>query len=278
MRDKIVVLYHNNCIDGFTSAYIAQKYFGQENDMVEYIPINYGDGIPNLNYNNIANLYILDFSFSQDEMKDLYSKINEYGVILLDHHKTAKENLDGWLGCTIDTNESGASLTWKHFFGYKIPNLVRYVKDRDLWLWEEPGSRQISAYISSFDFTFDNWNGIELILEHNIDLAYNEGEAILRQQKKIVKNIVENNSHEIYIDNYLIRAVNSSLYQSEIGEEILKQFPDSPFSTIYYIDNKYTYYSLRSRGDFDVSDIAKLYGGGGHSAASGFRLLKNKTP
>lgn len=32
-------------------------------------------------------------------------------------------------------------------------------------------------------------------------------------------------------------------------------------------------YSLRSRGDFDVSAIAKKFGGGGHKNAAGFNVV-----
>jgi nanoRNase/pAp phosphatase (c-di-AMP/oligoRNAs hydrolase) len=36
-------------------------------------------------------------------------------------------------------------------------------------------------------------------------------------------------------------------------------------------DGKFSY-SLRSRGDFDVSELAKRHGGGGHRNAAGFLL------
>jgi len=31
-------------------------------------------------------------------------------------------------------------------------------------------------------------------------------------------------------------------------------------------------YNLRSRGDFDVSEVAKQFGGGGHAGAAGFTV------
>jgi hypothetical protein len=45
----------------------------------------------------------------------------------------------------------------------------------------------------------------------------------------------------------------------------------APFAMGWYQrgDGRYAY-SLRSRGDFDVSELAKKYGGGGHKNAAGF--------
>ena len=48
-------------------------------------------------------------------------------------------------------------------------------------------------------------------------------------------------------------------------------YKDAPFSIVYHDDqNGMRHYSLRSRGDYDVSEIAVRYGGGGHTAAAGF--------
>lgn len=50
-----------------------------------------------------------------------------------------------------------------------------------------------------------------------------------------------------------------------------KVFPDAPFSASYCDrgDGKRSY-SLRSLGDFDVSAVARMFGGGGHRNAAGF--------
>ena len=45
---------------------------------------------------------------------------------------------------------------------------------------------------------------------------------------------------------------------------------EAKFSMTYYDDKSYRRWSLRSRGDFDVSVIAEERGGGGHASAAGF--------
>jgi len=44
------------------------------------------------------------------------------------------------------------------------------------------------------------------------------------------------------------------------------------FGAAYFVrDDGKKVYSLRSVGDFDVSEVAKKYGGGGHRNAAGFQ-------
>jgi len=53
----------------------------------------------------------------------------------------------------------------------------------------------------------------------------------------------------------------------------LEMTPSAPFSVGWFVRSDGLFqYSLRSRGDFDVSELAKLWGGGGHKAAAGFEV------
>jgi nanoRNase/pAp phosphatase (c-di-AMP/oligoRNAs hydrolase) len=50
--------------------------------------------------------------------------------------------------------------------------------------------------------------------------------------------------------------------------------PSAPFAAVWFARDEHTdVWSLRSRGDFDVSEVAKKYGGG-HKAAAGFTATK----
>jgi nanoRNase/pAp phosphatase (c-di-AMP/oligoRNAs hydrolase) len=56
---------------------------------------------------------------------------------------------------------------------------------------------------------------------------------------------------------------------SEIGHELANQ--SGTFGLIYYIDSDNSVKcSLRSNGDYDISVMAKHFGGGGHKNAAGF--------
>ena len=62
-------------------------------------------------------------------------------LIVLDHHKTAMEELQPLLddpesGITgvFDMGRSGAALAWQYLANKKpLPELLQYVEDRDLW-------------------------------------------------------------------------------------------------------------------------------------------------
>ena len=54
-----LVIYHANCPDGFTAAWIARKAFGPD---CEFIPAHYGDSPPDCTGRSV---YILDFSYKR---------------------------------------------------------------------------------------------------------------------------------------------------------------------------------------------------------------------
>ena len=74
---------------------------------------------------------------------------------------------------------------------------------------------------------------------------------------------------------------NSPIYKSEIGDVLNNKYKNlCDFVVIYHYDevSQQTYCSLRSQEPFNVSEIAKLFGGGGHKQAAGLILkgFKNR--
>ena len=66
-----------------------------------------------------------------------------------------------------------------------MPDLLAYVQDRDLWKFELPNSREISAYIYSKGYNFQTWSEMHLILETYPQRAkaVEIGEAVLQVQE-----------------------------------------------------------------------------------------------
>ena len=64
--------------------------------------------------------------------------------------------------------------------------------------------------------------------------------------------------------------VNTPLLASEACEALLKRFPDAPFAAACHDRGDQRKWSLRSCGEFDVSEVARSLGGGGHPHAAGF--------
>ena len=66
-------------------------------------------------------------------------------------------------------------------------------------------------------------------------------------------------------------AVNTSVHMSEVGHELANK--SGTYGLIWYLgENNNVKCSLRSNGDYDVSAIAKCFGGGGHKNAAGFSV------
>ena len=267
---KVIVIkiyYHKNCFDGICSAWVAWRKFSKHAD---YIPINYGEPYESIieNCNRNDDIYFVDFSLPRNLMDLLYSKVNK--LVVLDHHKTAETSLKDASYAIFDMNESGASLAWKWFFpDLDIPFLVRYIKDRDLWLFKENESRAINAYIQSYEMNIEIYNYLYLRLENDIKDARIIGHGILRYMDKLVKDMC-NTFIMKDIGGYSVPVVNASILFSEVGNELCKR--NLGLFSAYYFDRNdgKRQWGLRSIGDFDVSEVAKKYGGGGHKNSAGF--------
>lgn len=266
---KQLVIYHGGCYDGITAAWVCRLAMPD----AEFIPATYGQGTVDIS--GVDELYIVDFSYPRDILVEMKSYVEK--MVVLDHHKTAQANCEGLDFCTFDMEKSGAGLAWDYFFPNEPrPNLVNYVEDRDLWRFALPYSEEVHAFISSFPMTFDAWDELNQSLQEKVDLAskaYQEGRAIRRyDDMKVVEMCREVQWHTI--EGYEIPVVNCPIqFGSKVGHVLLGLYPNAPFSA-YYSDagDESQRWGLRGRNsdDFDVSEVAKVYGGGGHKKASGF--------
>jgi oligoribonuclease NrnB/cAMP/cGMP phosphodiesterase (DHH superfamily) len=256
------VIYHANCIDGFTAAWVAWEKYGNG---AEYIPAQYGDDPPDVTG---ADVRIFDFSYPRATLLELHAKAKTLRV--LDHHKTAEADLAGLEFCHFDMSRSGAGMAWDELFtGVKRPPLIDYVEDRDLWRWSLADSREVSAWIGSWKREFEGWRKLDSDLLRNRGDAVREGGAILRALDGYVAGL-KDKARIRSIGGYSVPVINTT---HAISELIGKMAEGHPFAVGWFErDDGRFVYSLRSRGDFDVSELAKQFGGGGHRNAAGFTV------
>ena len=262
---QALIIYHKNCADGFTAAWVAHRAFGSG----ELLAANYGDAPPDVKGRDVV---IADFSYPRDVLLDM--KAQAQSLVVLDHHKTAKDALEGLDFCVFDVEECGASLTWKHYHpGVSLPPIVRYVKDRDLWLWKQFRSKEVSAYIGSLDQTLDGWDLLHTDLldrEKEFVTCVAAGDAILRSQHREMLRMAKD-ATDVRIHGVSVRAANAPVLISETGDHLVKTSP-SGVSGLWHVKGDTAYWSLRSDGRVDVADLARGYGGGGHPKAAGFKI------
>lgn len=273
--DRPLILFHANCPDGFCAAWVASQAFG---DNADYVPVQYGQVPPDVTGKAV---FILDFSYKRDVLLAMAEQAK--GILVLDHHKTAQEDLckSGSVECDyafasnvqvrFDMTKSGGRLTWEYFnYRKKSPWLVDYTEDRDLWLWKLPQSKEISAFLASVPKTFAAWNDLDQTYQGfgSWQSYVSQGGAIIRFQDQLVEAICAT-SQVVVMDGYPVLAANTSVLFSEVAGKLAEK---GPFGAAWFIrsDGK-RQWSLRSRGDgIDVSEIAKIHGGGGHRNAAGY--------
>ena len=266
--NTIKIISHADCNDGFGALYAAWKKFGDA-PHIQYITRQYNDPLPTIESGDVV--YIFDMSFEEETLLDWHQKTTS--LILFDHHKSAQEKLAHLPFCHFDMEHSGACLAWKFLHpSTKMPNILSYVEDRDLWLWKLPHSKAIHAFLESRPRSFMTWD-IEnawLSSENGFDLATTSGYAILDYKERLIESIC----NKAYEDNMLghpIRVANTPVLQSEVAHKLLEMHPEIDFSAAFYRDNSKEYYSLRSENSrVDVSSVAATQGGGGHRNAAGF--------
>lgn len=189
LQVKTLCIYHANCADGLGAAWAVYRALG---DNVEFHAASYGDNPVGSIGNGaggwffpisteIANrdILIVDFSYPLPVLRAMAAEARS--VLVLDHHKTAQEDLttlEPFCGCEIeyrnpsyseilqaistgdtdanlfaifDLNRSGAGLTWDYLHpNVPRPRIIDLIEDRDFKY--DPETRQFHAALMSYDW------------------------------------------------------------------------------------------------------------------------------
>lgn len=264
---NIVVLYHGNCTDGFSAAWVAWKKFGAN---AEYV----GIGLDDAPLRGLVNkeIYFLDCTYKAKYMPELIRK--NKNLVVVDHHITNKAIAKMARDYLFDLNHSAAVLSWKYFYNNKkIPRLLKHVEDVDLWKFKIPYSKEIIAFMDLFDFNFKTWD--KLVKDFENPPKYQEyikqGRLILKYEDKIVERLVASFARPVSFAGYKVYAVNSPNFHSRVAGLLAEKYP--PIGIVWREEkNGSVHVSLRSNGTVDVSEIAARFGGGGHKKAAGFYI------
>lgn len=276
-----ICIYHANCADGFGAAWAVWKMWPD----IDCIAAAYGDAPPPDILGK--DILIVDFSYPAATLLDMAVGANS--IVILDHHRSAEKELAGFAPfyghkgdvvralhtargqasnvlVNFDQDRSGAIMAWQFAHpGVRAPELLLYVQDRDLWRFELEDSREINAYISTIDHDFDDWSNF-----NSYDNNERTGAAILRLQRKNLESLLDASTRKMTIGGHSVPVANVPFYMASDAGNVLSE--GNSFAATYFdrADGQ-RQFSLRSHPDgLDVSDIAKLYGGGGHKHAAGF--------
>jgi len=135
------IFYHNDA-DGKCAAHVIAYIFHHtlENNIEDYIEINYGMDFPLKLIEEDEDVFIVDYSIELEVMDKLLDITSN--IFWIDHHITAIEkyinyphNLQG----LRNVEYSGCVLTYIYLYNVsfdQVPMPIRYIGDRDTWQWE----------------------------------------------------------------------------------------------------------------------------------------------
>jgi oligoribonuclease NrnB/cAMP/cGMP phosphodiesterase (DHH superfamily) len=254
------ILYHADCTDGFGAAWAAWKALGAT---ATYLPVYHGSPPPSLPAH--ARVVLVDFAYPRQQLLQLRRLVKD--LLVLDHHQSCQRDLEGMAFARFDLERSGAGLSWEFFHpGQPEPELLAYVEDWDLWRFRLPECREVHISLSCVPHDFEAWDGLDL------DVMRAEGRVLVRYQALLVAHVADRAGRG-EIQGHRVPVVNCpNDLRSEVGHELLARHPEAPFVAMWSVDRHgFQGWSLRSRGLFDVSELAVTLGGGGHPASAGFR-------
>lgn len=273
---KLFCIYHGACDDGFAAAWCVRKAFGDE---VEFYPGVYMKDPPDVTGRDVV---FVDFSYKRPVLDQMRQSAKS--ILILDHHKTAAEDLADipsaadfadWRSAVeingnnmvalFDMERSGAGLAWDYFIGGTRPDFIEYVQDRDLWRKQLPGGDEFTIALRSYPQDFSVW---DRLIDRGAGPLIAEGGSIQRYYRLRVEEI-RKTAYPAALGGAACWIANAPYFAaSEVAGELSEH---TGVGACYFEVEAGRYqYSLRSRGDFDVSAIARGFGGGGHKAAAGF--------
>ena len=263
-----VVIYHNRCNDGFCAAWLHWRH---RDKRAEFVAADYGDEPPSKELIAGADVFIYDFSYPRDALVRMHRIARTLNVF--DHHRTAAAELEGLSFCIFDPDSSGARLA-ADFLQCGHNWLVDYTEDRDLWRFDLPESRAVDAGLRMHGRAFDVW---ELLYARGVRALAAEGRPILHFKEQCIKDLIAG-AGWVSILKHRVPIVNIGVQQlmSEAIGALAKRYNDAPFAAGYRVGPRFVTISLRSRSGFDVSKVARPFGGGGHRAAAGFRVSRTR--
>jgi hypothetical protein len=307
-----IVVFHGNCQDGFTAAWVCYLAFGYS---PMYLPATHGDTPPDPSFFAGKDVLMVDFTWKHDYMVQIGTVANS--VIILDHHKSAAEDLAKFPDFTVpdfprrqtdpwesyrnaidwakdqghgvvsgfDMKRSGAMLAWNFLFPNEpAPLIVSIVQDRDLWKFELSNTKEITAWLASFEFTMSNWTMAHQMIADAVERAklVTAGETVMRKLMKDLEELLPLTASLGTIDGHQVPIANLPTTMASEGANLLaEKYKMMPFAATYWIAGdgsaNFSLRSLKGTGA-DVQAVAVKFGGGGHANAAGFKMPSQGKP
>ena len=273
-----LILYHGHCCpDGFASALAAWLFYEGQ---AEFLGLDHGDirSVADLPDVTGRAVYILDFSFSAEIVRGIDAQAAK--LVMLDHHKSAAEHLTGFAcRCGVvhfDMNKSGSRLAWEFFQRDKpLPDLVRFIEDRDIWTWQYPQRAGFLAALDLEPFDFAHWAAMAAFDADQLQTFMARGQAMDDKFNKLAADIAEGAQPLVFNGQHGLMVNAPSVFHSVVGDILSRK--TGTFALMWSAGKGGAVKAgLRSQRNFDCIPLARSMGGGGHAQACGFKMVANQ--
>ncbi|MBK7005167.1 MAG: phosphoesterase [Burkholderiales bacterium] len=275
-----LVIYHGrNCPDGFAAALAARLFYGER---AEYLGLDHGDvtkveDLPALHGRAVT---ILDFSFSPEILAQVEARAAK--LVLLDHHQSAADKLTGFAcRCGVvhfDMGKSGARLAWEFFHpDQSVPELVKFIEDRDIWVWRYPESAAFLAALDMEVFDFARWAEIAAFDAEQLAQFMARGQAMDEKFSKLAADIADGAQPVLFNGESGLMVNAPGMFHSLVGEVLSKK--SGTFALMWTAGKGgIVKVGLRSQRGYNCIALAESMGGGGHAQACGFKMNPERLP
>ena len=275
-----LVIYHGrNCPDGFAAALVAWLYFGTK---AEFLALDHGDvtSVDDLPTLVGRAVYILDFSLSVSILRAIDARATK--LVMLDHHLSAADQLTGFAcKCGVvhfDMHKSGARLAWEFVNpDTPAPALIRFVEDRDIWVWQYPESAGFLAALDMEPMDFARWQTISNFDAAQLAAYVERGQAMDAKFNSLAAQIAEGAQALVFngVPGLMVNAPGN--FHSLVGDMLCRK--SGTFALMWSVDKKSVVKcGLRSQAGFNCIALAQSMGGGGHAQACGFKMTHQRLP
>jgi len=265
------MIYHHDDEDGWGSAAAATlKYpdaetaqctFGKEPELVS----------------GYDEVYVLDFSFTPDEMRQL-SKQNGK-LIWIDHHESKLKDISEDYPGIRDVSKAACQLSWEYCFPEKdVPLVLQHIADEDIWEFKLKETAAFNKFLSA---NFQEGKEIELIRNiieeyttKDYEDAYDKGALLKQFQDHQIQEQLKRGVKKTFLGHPAM-VFFSNINTSQLGNAALVHHKDIEIAVMIFLLESKTgeveyKYSLRSKGAVNVGQLCAKHGGGGHPKAAGF--------
>lgn len=263
---------------------------------MEFHAAVYGNPPPDVTDRRVV---IVDFSYKRHVLLEMGTSARS--ILILDHHKSAAEDLRGFLSpgpyedwvngepatvhdggapiaALFDMERSGAAIAWEYFNPDKpLPLLLQFVQDRDLWRFSMEHTRAVQTVIYSHPYDFDAWDilATRCTVESALRSMVREGEAIDRKHHKDCAELIAVTKRFMVIGGHRVPVCNLPYtMSSDVGHKLCAEWQGDfwqdgitakmpAFAACYWDTPDGRVFSLRSDDEHGGVDVSAVAKGYG---------------